>query len=129
MRTGDYKRLKVWQKSIELVEKVYAAARTLPKEETYALADQMRRAVVSIPSNIAEGHGRGSDKECVQFLFIARGSLFEIETQIELCRRLGYVRQEETADLLELTVEISKMLNALISYRMSISSRPRPLSD
>lgn len=85
MQTSDYKRLKVWQKAMDLKEEVYRLVRLLPREETYALSDQLRRAVVSMLSNIAEGHGRGSDKEFVKFLTIARGSLFEVETQLLIC--------------------------------------------
>lgn len=75
----------MWQKAMDLKEEVYRLVRLLPREETYALSDQLRRAVVSMLSNIAEGHGRGSDKEFVKFLTIARGSLFEVETQLLIC--------------------------------------------
>ena len=82
----SYRELIVWQKSMELAEKVYLLVKALPKEETYALSDQMRRAAVSIPSNIAEGHARQSQKEFLQFLCIARGSRAELETQLLLAR-------------------------------------------
>lgn len=84
MQTSDYKNLKVWQKAMDLTVEIYSLIKLLPREETYALADQMRRAVVSIPSNIAEGHGRNSDKEFIKFLTISRGSLLELETQIKI---------------------------------------------
>ena len=113
MKSSNYKELKVWQKAMDLTVEVYKLVKLLPKEETYALSDQMRRAVVSIPSNIAEGQGRNSDKEFIQFLSIARGSLWELETQIEICLRIGYIDQNLTSTIYNLIAEISKMLNAL----------------
>ena len=113
MKSSNYKELKVWQKAMDLTVEVYKLVKLLPKEETYALSDQMRRAVVSIPSNIAEGQGRNSDKEFIQFLSIARGSLWELETQIEICLRIGYIDQSLATNIYNLIAEISKMLNAL----------------
>ena len=110
----NHKELIVWQKSMLLVEEVYRLVKLLPKEETYALSDQMRRAVVSIPSNIAEGNGRESEKEFLRFLAIAQGSNAEIETQLLICQRLGYLPQEDTKPALLLQEEVSKMLRALI---------------
>ena len=85
----------------------------LPREENYALSDQMRRAVVSIPSNIAEGQGRASDKEYVHFLAMARGSLWELLTQLEICERLNYLKTSQTMEARNLVNEISRMINAL----------------
>ena len=113
MKSSNYKELKVWQKAMDLTVEVYKLVKLLPKEETYALSDLMRRAVVSIPSNIAEGQGRNSDKEFIQFLSIARGSLWELETQIEICLRIGYIDQSLATNIYNLMAEISKMLNAL----------------
>lgn len=113
MKSSNYKELKVWQKAMDLTVEVYKLVKLLPKEETYALSDQMRRAVVSIPSNIAEGQGRNSDKEFIQFLSFARGSLWELETQIEICLRIGYIDQSLTTNIYNLIAEISKMINAL----------------
>lgn len=113
MKSSNYKELKVWQKAMDLTVEVYKLVKLLPKEETYALSDQMRRAVVSIPSNIAEGQGRNSDKEFIQFLSIARGSLWELETQIEICLCIGYIDQSLATNIYNLIAEISKMLNAL----------------
>ena len=111
--TRDYRDLEVWQRAMELCESVYALLRRFPAEEKYALCDQLRRAVVSIPSNIAEGNGRGSKTEYARFLAIARGSLFEVRTQLELSERLGYVKvSEETWMLIE---GMSKMLYSLMS--------------
>ena len=110
----NHKELIVWQKSMLLVEEVYRLVKMLPKEETYALSDQMRRAVISIPSNIAEGNGRESEKEFLHFLAIAQGSNAELETQLIICQRLGYISPEDINQALLLQEEISKMLRSLI---------------
>ena len=123
MQTSDYKNLKVWQKAMDLTVEIYSLVKLLPREETNALADQMRRAVVSIPSNIAEGHGRNSDKEFIKFLTISRGSLLELETQIKICHRLGYFKVHQTDSASSLMIEISKMLNALIAYRTNLTPK------
>lgn len=115
MIVRDYKDLIVWQKSMDLLVEVYRLVKKLPKEETYALSDQMRRAVVSIPSNIAEGKNRSSEKEYLRFLFIARGSRAEVETQLLACVRLNYLSENDVAPALNLCSEIGKMLNAMIS--------------
>ena len=115
MRYRDHKDLKVWQKAMNLTIEVYSLVKCLPKEEQFALSDQMRRAVVSIPSNIAEGEGRNSDKDLIRFLLIARGSLWELSTQIEICERLNYFDSSKAAIAKDLITEISKMLNALLA--------------
>lgn len=117
---SDYKRLNVWQKSMDLTVEIYQLIKSLPKEEKYALADQMRRAVVSIPSNIAEGHGRNSHKEFIKFLSISKGSLLELETQLLICNRLDYLSVRQVMNVFESIEEISKMLNSLIAYRSSL---------
>lgn len=117
MKTSDYKELKVWQKAMDLTVAVYELVKFLPKEETYALSDQIRRSVVSVPSNIAEGHGRNSDKDFVHFLCISKGSLQELETQIEICSRLSYISKSAINQINELIIEVSKMLNSLIAFR------------
>lgn len=123
MHTSDYKQLKVWQKAMDLTMEIYRLVKFLPREETYALSDQLRRAVVSIPSNIAEGHGRGTDKEFIKFLWIARGSLLEVETQLIICNRLALIKKvEESKFAQSLIVEVGKMLNALITYRTNKSN-------
>ena len=109
-----HKELMVWQKAMELVKEVYRLVRLLPKEELYALSDQMRRAVVSIPSNIAEGNARESEKEFLHFLSIAQGSNAEIETQLLICRELGYIQEDNIHLAFKLNEEVSKMLRALI---------------
>ena len=117
MKTSDYKQLQVWQKGMDLTEEVYRLVKQLPREETFALSDQLRRAAVSVPSNIAEGHGRGTDKEFIKFLTIARGSLLEVETQLLICNRMNLISSSNSQLAQSLIVEIGKMLNALISYR------------
>ena len=107
-----YQQLVVWQKAIELVTEIYRISARFPESEKYGLSAQMRRASVSLPSNIAEGAGRGSDKEFVRFLQIARGSLFELETQLEIACRLNLIDEIEKVD--ELIHGIFAMLNNLI---------------
>ena len=111
---SSYEELIVWQKAMELVEETYRIVRLLPKEENYALSDQMRRSAVSIPSNIAEGQARNSTKEFVNFLSIARGSVAELHTQYLICVRLKYVTDVIIRKALLLLEEVGKMLNALI---------------
>ena len=109
---SDYRDLKVWQNAMTLCEKVYAHLRKFPAEERYGLCDQLRRAVVSVPSNIAEGNGRDSRSEYAHFLSIARGSICEVQTQLELGERLGYA---EVADDIKILVDnLSRMLLVMI---------------
>ena len=115
MMVNNYKDLVVWQKAMDLVVETYKIARLLPREELYGLSDQMRRAAVSVPSNIAEGQGRNSTKEFVKYLSIARGSNAELQTQCLICQRLGYVKEEELIKVMTLSVEIAKILNTLIN--------------
>ena len=110
----NHKELKVWRKSIELVIEIYKLVKMLPKEETYALSDQMRRAAVSIPSNISEGNGRESDREFLRFLLIAQGSNAEIETQLIICEELGYISNERLQIAFQLNDEVAKMLKMFI---------------
>ena len=109
-----YNDLVVWQKSMDLVVEIYRIVKLLPKEEVYALSAQMRRAAISIPSNIAEGQSRNTSKEFINFLGIARGSNAELQTQCLLCVKLEYLTEKDIACALSLTNEIGKMLNALI---------------
>lgn len=109
----SYRDLNVWVKAMDLAESVYTTTRTWPKEELYGLTSQIRRATVSIPSNIAEGHGRVSTKEYLHHLSIARGSLLELETQILLAERLEYSPKQVTHELLARADEISRMLMRL----------------
>ena len=109
---NSYKDLLVWQRAVELVSSIYGITKVFPEDERFGLTSQMRRSAVSIPSNIAEGWGRLSRKNYLQFLRISRGSLFELETQIEICKRLNYIKEIDKLE--KEIIEISKMLNALI---------------
>ena len=110
----DHKELDVWNVSVDFVVQVYEVTKNFPKDELYGLTNQIRRAVVSIPSNIAEGAGRNSRKEFAQFLHIAMGSLGEVETQLVIAERLGYLKN--VGKLFERVQAIRKMLMGLIRY-------------
>ena len=112
-KVESHKDLVVWQKSMDLVVLVYKIVQELPKSEQYALSDQIRRAAVSIPSNIAEGKSRNSIKEYKHFIGIAKGSVAELETQLLICERIGYFNKEEISNTLGLLDEVSKMLTKL----------------
>ena len=114
MKVVSYKDLTVWQKSMDLTVIVYELVKKLPKDETYGLISQMKRAVVSIPLNISEGKNRSSYKDYAHFLTIAQGSKAELETLFEICLRLGFLSEEDICKALELLEEISKMLRILI---------------
>ena len=114
MPLNSYRDLKVWQKSMDLTFMVYKLVKFLPREELYALSDQMRRAVVSIPSNIAEGRQRGTVNEYKHYLYVAKGSLSELETQLMICEGLGYLGKEQIEPAMSLCAEISRMLTTLI---------------
>lgn len=107
-----YSDLVAWQKAMDLVEEVYKVTKSFPKEETYGLSSQIRRAAVSVPSNIAEGHCRNGRRESVHHLSIALGSLGELETQVLIARRLGYI--DESAELLPLAQETGRILVGLM---------------
>lgn len=106
----DHRDLAVWQKAMNLVEACYHASETFPKSEIYGLTSQLRRAAVSVPANIAEGRGRRSTADYLQFVSIAKGSLAELETHIELAKRLGYLRAPLAEQLGNQTQEIARML-------------------
>jgi four helix bundle protein len=114
MVVNHYRDLIVWQKAMKLVKEVYLLVKKLPKEELFSLSDQMRRAVVSIPSNIAEGQARESTKEFIHFLAIARGSKAEIQTQLLICIEIGYLSATDITEAMSLSEEVGKMLTALI---------------
>lgn len=115
MPLQHYRELIVWQKAMSLVEAVYRITNEFPKAEVYGLTSQMRRAAVSVPSNIAEGQGRSSTRDFLHFLAVAQGSLMEVETQITIAERLGYLGREQEAAILEMTAEIGRLLNGLTS--------------
>lgn len=113
VKVKTFKELIVWQKAMEMTEMLYSVASKLPKEETFAMCSQMRKAAVSIPSNIAEGFGRSSKKEYMQFLYIAYGSVCELETQLLLCVRIKYLMEEEIQPIIELLTEIGKIITTI----------------
>ena len=110
-----YKDLKIWQKGISLVKDVYGITNKMPREEGYGLTNQIRRSAVSIPSNIAEGQARQHAKEFKQFLYVALGSLAELETQLVIAEQLKYIRREDLRSLSDKIIEIRKMISGLIS--------------
>ncbi len=111
----SYRDLVAWNKAMELVTEIYRVTHKFPKEELFGLTSQLRRAAVSIPSNIAEGKGRLSKGEFRQFLGNARGSLAEVETQILIAQNLSYLDESETNRLLTKVEEVGKILNGLLS--------------
>jgi four helix bundle protein len=120
--SGTYEDLQAWRLAMDLATEVYRCTGLFPKAELYGLTDQMRRSAVSIPSNIAEGKGRSSDRELLQFLNHARGSLYELQTQIKLATRLSYLESEPANKIGLQAAEVGKVLNGLIrSFRRTSS--------
>ncbi|MGC9523900.1 MAG: four helix bundle protein [Anaerolineae bacterium] len=113
MAVTHYRELIAWQKAMDLAVAVYKRTRSFPREEAYGLTAQLRRAAVSVPSNIAEGQGRHSTKEFIRFLGLAQGSLQEVETQIILAARLDYVTEAQETDLLDQCAEVARLLHGL----------------
>jgi four helix bundle protein len=111
----SYRELFAWQKAMDFAAEVYRVTRRFPKEELYGVTSQLRRVVVSVPSNIAEGQGRQTTGEFRQFLGHARGSLLETETQILLSERLDYLDHATTENLLQQSAEVGRILNGLLS--------------
>jgi four helix bundle protein len=108
-----YRELKVWQLGVEISLEVYRLTESLPSREMYGLTSQMRRAAISIPSNIAEGHSRGQTKDLIQFLAISRGSVSELETQLIIAEKLGYIQQACIRHVVGMLDEESRMLAGL----------------
>src|SRR5580704_15940652 len=121
-RLRSYRELVVWQKAVDLVTEVYRITNSFPRDEIYGLISQLRRAAVSVPSNIAEGQGRATKGEFIQFLCHARGSIFELETQIVIARKLGYIADEAEQRLISQSTEVARILNGLLTS-LGISSR------
>jgi len=113
MGVRDHRELIVWQKAMDLVEGIYEVTGGFPKAEIYGLTSQMRRAAVSIPSNIAEGNGRRTAGDYVHYLAIANGSLKELETQIEIANRLHFCNDQTLTTMLQRTAEIGRLLTGL----------------
>lgn len=114
MSISSYRDLKVWQKAMDLVVECYRLTEGFPKSEVYGLSSQLQRAAISVPANIAEGHGRESIKEYIHHLSIANGSLMELETHLLIAGRLSYAEDRELAPLLAQASEVGKMLNGLV---------------
>lgn len=120
VRARSYKDLLVWQKGMDLAKQVYRVTRAFPNEERFGLVSQMRRAAVSIPSNIAEGQARHTTKEFIQFISHAEGSVAELETQLRLAVDLGFSSEPETEKAFELVSDLRNMLNVLRRTLMRI---------
>ncbi|CAD7803063.1 hypothetical protein CHRY9390_01019 [Chryseobacterium aquaeductus] len=121
---AHFKELLVWQKSINFVTEIYKETESFPKAEMYGLVSQIRRATVSIPSNIAEGNSRRSVLDYLQFLRISRGSCAEVETQLIISKNLGFLDEEKSLKLNQDIIEISKMLNGLITSLKQLTNLP-----
>ena len=116
MPIQSYRDLLAWQLGMDLVDEIYVASRGFPKDEVYGLRSQMRRAAMSIPLNIAEGHGRYNLRDFRRFLREARGSCLELETQIIIAKRRGYIEEERVAALLKQAERVGKVVSGLIRY-------------
>ncbi len=115
MKVRNYTELVAWQRAMDLVYAIYDATESFSKEERYGLRAQLRRAGVSVPSNIAEGQGRSSTAEFRQHLSIAHGSVREIETQVRISAGLGYMRSESTTHIIDLTSEVGRLIKGLLN--------------
>lgn len=113
MAIKSYRDLVAWQKAIDLVEAIYVATATFPREELYGLTSQLRRAAVSVPSNIAEGQSRHTTRDFLHFLSISKGSLSELETQITIAERLKYFSANDATNLIELSSEVGRLVSGL----------------
>ena len=122
MALKTYRELTVWQKAMDLVEVIYLLAKQFPKEEIYALGSQIKRAAVSVPSNIAEGYGRSHRGDYLHHLSMARGSLMEVGTQLDIALRLKYLTPESSKQAQALLLEVEKMLTCMIR----VLQNPRP---
>ncbi|PIF30889.1 four helix bundle protein [Flavobacterium sp. 9] len=117
---SDFRKLLIWQKSMSLITKIYFSTNNFPKEEIFGLTSQIRRSSVSISSNIAEGSGRESDKDFLRFLNISVGSLFEMQTQLEIAKNITYLNEQEFNNLYEDNREVERML---VSFIKKIKNR------
>ena len=113
-RTRHYRELVVWRRAMELAREVYAGTEAFPKNEMFGLQIQLRRAAVSVPSNLAEGHGRLNDGHFRQFLANARGSLFELQTQLELANGLGFIESDRFNGVMEKCEDVARLINGLL---------------
>lgn len=118
-----HKDLNVWQESINLVTLIYEKTKSFPKDELFSLTSQIRRSAISIPSNIAEGAARESNKEFLRFLFISQGSISELDTQLLIANNLNFLSKDDYVELAEKLVSIRKMLAGLIKFRKGIQNQ------
>lgn len=123
---SSYRDLKAWQEGMGLAEACYKAVRTLPKSEAFILGDQIRRAATSIPANIAEGYGRGTMRDYLRFLYIAQGSLKELETHLLLSERLGLLSHQILAPIMEQTDRLGRILKGLCRALEARTTTPDP---
>ena len=122
MSVSSYRELLIWQKGMDITEKVYQLTKNFPNDEVYGLTSQIKRSSISIPSNIAEGYGRNSTKSYLHFVKIARGSLFELETQLLLANKLNFIKKEvDYSTIMNLITEESKMISSFIK-KLSVKS-------
>lgn len=128
-RPKSYRELIVWQKAMALARPVYTASERLPNGEAFGLLSQIRRAAVSIASNIAEGYGRLTDTQFRYFLGNARGSLYEMQTQLELAADIGYLDRETERQLMEQGAEVARLINGLLNSLRSSAERGDPAAN
>lgn len=126
MSVSSYRDLEVWKKSIQLVKITYALTKEFPKEELYGLTNQIKRAAISIPANIAEGRNRNTKKEFLNFLKISYGSLAELETHVIIAFELEYCSQNTLDNILAMTAEIGRMINGLRKSLLTDTRHPTP---
>lgn len=112
----EYTKLEVWTNSRKLVKEIYEITEEFPKKEMYGIISQMRRSAISVPSNIAEGSGRYSFKEKCRFFYIAKGSLFELETQLYLSKDVGYIEDSKFSEVMKTIISSKKLLNGSIKF-------------
>jgi four helix bundle protein len=124
--TKTYSELDVWQQARMLVKQIYELSKNSPKDEQFGLTTQVRRAAVSIPSNIAEGCGRNHTKDSIQFFFVARGSLYEVETQLLIALDLGFITENESNSVTEQITRCKKLLNGFINYYQTKTNNHQP---
>jgi four helix bundle protein len=125
---NSYQDLDVWKQSRHLVKVIYQVSKAFPKEEQFGLINQLRRAAISVPSNIAEGTGRNHKKDSIQFFFIARGSLYEIETQLIIACDLDFLSKEKLSKILIQLTRCKKLLNGFINYFQKQTNNDQPIT-
>jgi four helix bundle protein len=125
---NSYRDLDVWKQSRQLVKFIYQLSKAFPKEEQFGLINHLRRAAISVPSNIAEGTGRNHKKDSIQFFFIARGSLYEIETQLIIACDLEFISEDQLREILIQVTRCKKLLNGFINYFQKQTNNDQPIT-